>query len=394
LYAATNVSDAGLWRWTLGKSDDWEQLDEGVTNLEAGQRVSGLAIGPEGTLYALRSEPASGETGGMTRWLCPDCRPCADLEYDHVTTGLASGAAFDSSAVFGQTLSWIQLSSDESENRIWAIDTAGQEIYAFRDTLCKRGPQPVLPEDREVISLGSCPCDRRPDLPFHWEDVEDATGYELVLHRDQQAETELQRAQTDDEGLLLSGMYEVPELAPGTTYYWRLRVTDPLLSPWSDMWYFTPALPDITGLVPSPGATLVPTHPVFTWDAASASCAYEFVLATDGEFQNVVAAFHGEDALEADFWSCDFDLAYSTTYFWKVRPVLPDSHGEWASGAFTTEAAPVASPAALEAATVTVPAMSYLGTIPQALIWGIYGCFVALFLGLLVSLLILMRRRG
>lgn len=394
LYVATNITDAGLWRWTLGESDDWEQLDEAATDLGAGQRVSGLAIGPEGTLYALRCEPSSSETGGMTRWLCPACRPCVDLEYDHVTTGLASGAAFDSSAVFPRALSWIQLSSDGSENRIWAIDTAGQEIYAFRDTLCKRGPQPVSPEDREVISLGSCPCERRPDLPFHWEEIEGANEYELVLHRDQEAETELQRAQTDDEGLLLSGMYEVPELAPGTTYYWRLRVAGPLLSPWSDMWCFTSALPDITGLVPSPGDTSVPTCPVFTWESPDRSYAYEFVLATDGAFENVVVAFEDEEALDADFWSCDFDLAYSTTYFWKVRPVLPDSHGEWASGAFTTEAGPVASPAAPEAATVTVPAMSYLSTIPQALIWGIYGCFVALFLGLLVSLLILMRRRG
>ncbi|MCK4723597.1 MAG: PQQ-like beta-propeller repeat protein, partial [Dehalococcoidia bacterium] len=59
IYAATNRPDEGLWRWTIGVSDEWEQLDEDITELEQGQCISGLAVGPEGTLYALRLEPTS-----------------------------------------------------------------------------------------------------------------------------------------------------------------------------------------------------------------------------------------------------------------------------------------------------------------------------------------------
>ena len=59
IYAATNIADEGIWRWVIGVSTYWEQIDKSITGLGAGQRIGGLAMGPEGTIYALRIEPAT-----------------------------------------------------------------------------------------------------------------------------------------------------------------------------------------------------------------------------------------------------------------------------------------------------------------------------------------------
>ena len=56
IYAADNMTDDGIWRWTIGTSTEWEQIDEPITDLGTKQRICGLGMGKEGTLYALRSD--------------------------------------------------------------------------------------------------------------------------------------------------------------------------------------------------------------------------------------------------------------------------------------------------------------------------------------------------
>ena len=72
-YATNNViyasgrtldgTDAGVWRWTIGQSTQWEQIDTVITDMGTGEQISGLKVGPEGTLYALRAETVMNQGG-------------------------------------------------------------------------------------------------------------------------------------------------------------------------------------------------------------------------------------------------------------------------------------------------------------------------------------------
>jgi len=344
IYAATNLPDEGLWRWTMGVSGEWEQLDEGITKLEEGQRVSGLAVGPEGTLYALRLEPASNTTGGMTRWLCPSCPACLDFEYDLVNFSLPQGTTFDPTVVLPNTLPYLKLSGDAEQNELWAVDTANQTIYRFQDTLCKFGPSLDAPADTAIVPLGPCPCDRPPKLILEWEEFEDVTEYEVAMYLDADSASEVWMVHSDHEVVIATGGDDPVPLSSGTAYYWKVRSEEPIKSPWSEMRSFVLALMEVEGLYPAPSATGVSVRPAFTWDSVAGVSGYEFLLARDGEFADVVVTLTGADALQTTAWECDRDLDYETTYFWKVRAISATSYGEWGTGVFTTRTAPIAPP--------------------------------------------------
>ena len=93
-----------------------------------------------------------------------------------------------------------------------------------------------------------------------------------------------------------------------------------------------------------PGATSVPIRPIFSWNPADWATGYEFTLARDSEFTDVVVTMSGASALPNTVWAYDADLDYATTYFWRVRAVSATSHSEWAVSVFTTEPAPSPAP--------------------------------------------------
>lgn len=363
IYAATNIADEGIWRWTIGVSDEWDQIDQSITELGGGQQIGGLAVGTEGTLYALRLEP----DGGVLRSLNPTEADPDDIEFELVNRGLPAGARFDPTPFF-PTLPYLKLVGDAEQNQLWTIDTDNQTIYRFRDTLSKSNPTPVAPQAGDIIVINySGYID---SLILQWEEVAGAREYEVAIYRDAGATQEIWSATTD--GLAIDAVRndDPVTLYSGTTYYWRVRAIEPIKSPWSEVRSFASPLgieewsplvsPDRVS--PLPGANDVSVRPAFSWESADGAIGYEFILAKDSGFTEVVVAFTGADALTSSAWNCDIELDYSTSYFWKVRAISNDSHSEWGINSFTTEAAPAemlppesSSPLVVEPAP-TVPA--------------------------------------
>ena len=127
-----------------------------------------------------------------------------------------------------------------------------------------------------------------------------------------------------------------------TTYYWQVRVTKPVLSPWSDKWSFTTSLggeivaPRLES--PQPGATEVAIKPIFQWSAVAGAESYELMVSENLDFSSPVILRAGEDALPGNAWQSDVSLSYGTTYYWKVRALSPTTHSAWSAvGIFTTE---------------------------------------------------------
>jgi photosystem II stability/assembly factor-like uncharacterized protein len=341
IYAATNIADEGIWRWTIGVSDEWDQIDQSITELGGGQQIGGLAVGTEGTLYALRLEP----DGGVIRSVNPTEVDPDDVEFELVNRGLPAGARFDPTPFF-PTLPYLKLVGDAGQNQLWTIDTDNQTIYRFRDTLSKSNPTPVAPQAGDIIIINySGYID---SLILQWEEIAGAREYEVAIYRDAGATQEIWSATTD--GLAIDAVRndDPATLYSGTTYYWRVRVIEPIESPWSEVRSFASPLgieewsplvsPDRVS--PLPGANDVSIRPAFSWESADGAIGYEFILAKDNGFTEVVVAFTGADALTSTAWNCDIELEYSTSYFWKVRAIGTDSYSEWGINSFTTETAP------------------------------------------------------
>lgn len=342
IYAAANLSDKGIWRWATGASTGWEQIDESITALNAGQRIAGLMVGSEGTLYALRLESANSTRGGMTRSVNPSEPELTKVEFDLVNYALPAGTTFNPTVVFANTLPYLKLSGDSGQNELWAVDTANQTIYRFQDTLCKVGPTLQTPKAGATIPISSS--GYVTSLTLGWEEQSGTRTYEVAIYLDSGAREKVWSDNSTTAGITAGAV----RLIRGTTYYWRARSTKPIKSPWSETRSFTSALGGAqwspfttpTLVAPSAGATNVPIRPAFQWNAADRATGYEFVLARNSEFTDVVIARTGADALPTAVWGCDRDLDYSATYFWRVRAISATSQSEWGIGVFTTEAAP------------------------------------------------------
>jgi hypothetical protein len=238
------------------------------------------------------------------------------------------------------------------------------DIYTYTDTLTGSATQ-VSPSD------GSS-SDRVDSVTLSWDDMDGASEYEFIIGDDPGF-----KAWTDGEDELEVNSYTYNGLEAGMTYYWKVRGVAPLLTRWSDVWEFTTDLgasewnPFVGGVpeAPANGATNVPLQPSFAWNAADWATGYEFVLSTDAAFSDTVVSKTGANALTTTVYMSEQELAYSTTYYWKVRAVSKTSGSEWATGVFTTEGEPAATPAAPTSAPTSAPA----DTSTPAYIWVIIG---------------------
>ncbi len=391
IYAATNLPDEGIWRWIIGTSTEWEQIDESITELETGQCIGGLVVGPEGTLYALRTEPASNDSGGMTRTLNPLETDTDDIEFDLINDDLPTTTTFDPNLVYSHTLPYLKLSGNAEQNELWTIDTTNQIIYRYQDTLCKVRPILISPETGDIIPIDSS--GYITDLTMCWEELEGAEEYEVTIYLDSEA-TKTEWSGTNADTIIIATEGTNPaQLTKGTKYYWRARTVEPIKSPWSETRSFAASLAEAlwsplsgsSSISPSCGAADMSIKPAFCWQSADGATGYEFILARDGEFSDVVIAKTGADALKTTAWECDIELDYSTTYFWKVRAISDVSHSDWGVCLFTTEAAP--STAAQSQVTTTSPTVISTSSIPSYMIGTAIGTGVVLVVSLLVFII-------
>ena len=349
IYAATNASDKGIWRWRIGVSTSWEQIDKSMTTLSTGQRISGLAMGSEGTLYALRLEPASNTSGGMTRSLNPAAMYDYEIEFNFTNTALPAGTRFDPTLVFPNNLPYLKLSRDSEQKDLWAIDTANEIIYRFQDSLATNAPTLTSPADNFRNNVNSI-TGRSGDIAFSWDKPsKNVTDYELGIYADVACTIRLHLclvSSTSDTASVIIGPYHssVPnqyvEYIPGTTYYWRVRSTGPLNSPWSETRSFSIELlvaPVLSLLTPTNGATNVSQMPAFSWSPISGTTGYRFVLADNVGLVSPII----DTTITTTAYAVTNMLELGQTYFWAVKTVTPIESGWLTIANFRVKEKPV-----------------------------------------------------
>ncbi|MBA7613203.1 hypothetical protein ES703_20448 [subsurface metagenome] len=180
-------------------------------------------------------------------------------------------------------------------------------------------------------------------VSLDWETAEGATKYQWQLDHEKDFST----VPAGFEGSTEASQAKLPALEPATTYYWRVRVTEPVLSPWSSKWSFTTSLGSETIAPklysPEAGASGVELKPVFQWSAIAGADSYELLVAADVSLASPSIVKAGDYALGTTAWQCDLILNYNTTYYWKVRARSSDSYSAWSAvSAFTTKPLPPA----------------------------------------------------
>ncbi len=307
---------SAIYRFIIGTSTEWESID---STLSDGDIVEQLIASAEGVLYAANLKA----DGGIERCLDPTY-PLGPT-FETVTRGLGDGA----------TLSELW----QCGNRLWSIDSHNTKLMTYTDSLT----QPVTPTSPsdEASGVGTIINYTINDITLDWEALSGATEYKWQLNYGTNFSTVPPGFDDDTK----STSTRLPSLEPATTYYWRVKATEPVLSPWSATWSFTTSLGAETVALelysPEAGAVGVPLKPIFQWSSIAGANKYELLVATDVSFTSPLIIKIGDYALLGTAWQCDVTLNYNTTYFWKVRAGSSDTWSAWgAVGAFTTELPP------------------------------------------------------
>lgn len=310
VYAASQTAGKGIFRFVIGTDTEWENIDA-----PEGGTLEQVAVSGGGTLYATNSKV----DGGIER--CLDPTYSLGPTFETVTRGLEEGATL--------TKLWVY------DHRLWAIDTTNTRLMTFTDTL-------------SVPVILASPLDKAPGVgiiinyevsgvALDWETLSGATDYEWQVDND----TDFSEIANGFEGESEVSWTQLPALKLGTTYYWRVRASKPVLSPWSDKWSFTTAIgteatvPQL--LSPPAGSNGIPLRPVFQWSAVAGAERYELIVSTSPSFENPVILKAGDYALPSTAWESNINLNYATTYYWKVRAIGSATHSAWSAvSAFTT----------------------------------------------------------
>jgi len=322
VYAASDTEGESIYRFIIGKSQNWEAIDSPAEGL-----IGQIIASGEGTLYANNFKA----DGGIERCLNPTYS--LGPTFETVTKGLDEGAK-----LFGL---WLV------EHRLWSVDSANTRLMTYYDSLT----QPVSlswPGDK-APGVGTLVNDAARNISLDWDTLEGADEYRWQIDYD----TDFSSVPLGFEGDTKASTALLHDLDPGTTCYWRVRVTEPILSPWSDKWSFTTSIGSqaLAPVLENPeaGAGGVSLKPIFQWSAIAGADSYELVVSTRNEFDNPTILKTDSYALASTAWQCNVSLNYDTTYYWKVRAANGDTHSAWSAvGAFSTEAPPLESNSPLE----------------------------------------------
>jgi len=345
IFAASTLAATTVRRWEIGTSTSWKNIDAA----SAGFMCYGIALN-NGTLYVLNSD-------GVNSEVLRSIGPTADTPaFSNIASALE---------VFDVAPSALRVAA--GSNKLWAIETsaAPDELWSYTDTLADTAIELLSPANKFQNQMNPV-TGRSVDIAFSWtKPSTSVTAYDLNIYSDPDAKYLIRTtavASTSSTVVQLVGPYQAAatvEFSPGTTYYWRTRVSaaGPVLSPWSEMRSFTvePGVAQVpTILAPTNGKLDASRTPSFSWDPVSGAKTYNFVLADNVALANPIVDVN----VTSTGYAISQDLAYGKTYFWAVKPIAPVD-GAWSAIAnFTVMTKPVEAAPPIVIETVPPPVIN------------------------------------
>jgi len=281
-------------------------------------------------------------------------------------------------------------------------------LWAYTDCLAKKGPILRRPADGALV--GADPVTgRNQQIDLSWEQLCLTTVYEIEIAKDVNFTLRIDpaisnsgniavagaiRVTMDEVNMTNPGMWLSPAALPeaGATYFWhvysyRSATGQIAVSPWSEARSFTVKPGFIVNspyygvqlLAPDNGCMGCRVKPAsFSWSPWKEATLYEFVLASDSEFKQVVKSAVTSSTGYEYLGTLDYD----TNYFWRVRAHEVNGQAipsDWsATFSFRTEQAPA------------TPDTSPSGQETPLWIWLVIGLGTAL---VIVTLILVIRTR-
>ena len=206
----------------------------------------------------------------------------------------------------------------------------------------------TIPEPTPDVPVLSLPeqgaIDQLIELTLQWGAGDNAQNYQVQLDDDDDLSSPLfdeSFIAEDESNLAVSG------LAHSTTYFWRVRADSPGgTTDWSEVYSFTtvvaaPALPPAL-MSPAQGSGDEEQVITLQWGTSEGATSYQIQLADDEAFTSSV--IDSTDYVDTSLMTPE--LAYATTYFWRVRAQNVGGQSDWSdASSFTTREQDVEPPA-------------------------------------------------
>jgi hypothetical protein len=278
--------------------------------------------------------------------------------------------------------------------KLWAInDIATDALFSLTDTVATGAtaiPVPTIPAD-----LASPPTNAvtglTQDMTFSFPRLSESTNYQLEIALDAAFTQTIVSAavnpvpntsnpvvaivSNNPSAGLSATVVAGYNFQPGVTYYWRVKATTPLESPYSAVRNFTftsvaSVVNPFVILTPKIGETNVDVKPILSWTKdtgnTTAPLWYEVTMSEDPSFA-IPEWSHNVNGL---VYGVVDPLKNNTTYYWRVRAVYKEPFvqgtavitpaGPWMVGAFTTNA----EPAKVTSTTPVTPPTTTTVTVP------------------------------
>jgi hypothetical protein len=319
LYAADATAGAGVFKYNSTTSA-WAAYNGAAPNvMTAGATIVALAEGPNGTLYAIDSAVANNATTLLKNTTGTDWQSIVSA-----TNGWNAGVAITANGV------------KAFNNTVYAYSAA----YAgsFGDIIIA-APVVSGPAADAVLDISG--------VNITWAAVNGATTYRVRVSTTEDMTTGVLTLSAP-AGVTSLTNYKLAaaDLVTGEIYYFTVQVTAPYLSkvsaPVKFMTKLSTAGTDISaasGLSPAGGTVVNATSPSFQWAAVASATGYEFVLASDANFTNVIES----KTLTSTVYTTTQTLDPGV-YYWQVRAVNASSSSDWAQGTFRVEEAATVAP--------------------------------------------------
>jgi hypothetical protein len=326
---------AGIWRYnTATPTVPFAAISAAVP---AVGNTMNIIVTPDGTLYAADAA-GSGATGGIRRILDPAAVAPVDIESVALADGLTAGnTLFSLSYVAGSNILYaIENSAPLPDTIVTYTDTAAALTYV---------PGIASPADGATV----------PALAVVIVPIATApVGTAYAVQFDDRADFATAGANVPTNGLtnVAANNLVAPQLFAGAKLYYRTRVTAPVLGPWSAT--YTAMIQMVAAGVPGPviaggvagttgpGGFNVPLSPTFNWGNIGGATSYEYQLSTSPLMTTFIVDLSGADAVAVTTYKLTSKLAYSTTYYWRVRGISANTQSAWSNiASFTTLDMPV-----------------------------------------------------
>lgn len=362
-WVKTEQDDAGVWRskvvtadtasslWTeiVSTEDFMADVPAITTYAEDDEKIdkdrswrylwpTALEVGPENTIYvpfifADYKETYSGDYdpdmrytwGGFVR--CLD-GTAADTQWSFVDESMPRyGGLWLASVVSGsQTMYTIGTRLDEWGYNIGDTDAplVDTRLLVYRDTLgSKAGGMVPASGAKNVGTISG----GKANVALTWGNIS-GTKYEWQVALDSNFDSIAAsgNASAGKSSAIASGL----EL--GTTYYWRVRATEPTAGPWSSTVSFT-TINTVSGaptlISPANGVSTSDTKPLFTWTAVTGATSYKIQVATDSGYSSLII----DKAVTSPVYAATEELS-ENVYYWRVTATVGSDTTAPGTGAF------------------------------------------------------------